>query len=243
MKKLRAAIQFITILPAGKSVDFEPNKMIPLFPVVGLLIGISLALFDLVLAWILPEPTAAVLDVLFLAVITGAFHIDGLGDTADGMFSHRSKERALEIMKDSRLGTMGLVAIVCALAIKWGGISAMGHHRFIALTIIPAYARASVIFGIRYLPYGRPEGGTGTDFFKSPLPLSSFAWFLIPVFISVFLGMQCLLINLLFFAVVSGIIFFYKRQLNCITGDMLGAMVEVTESILFLSMALGVHFF
>jgi len=243
MSKLRAAIQFITILPVGKSVDFEPNKMIPLFPVVGLLIGTSLALFDLVLAWILPGPTAAVLDVLFLVVITGAFHIDGLGDTADGMFSHRPKERILEIMKDSRLGTMGLVAIVCALAIKWGGISAMDHDRFIALMIIPAYARASVIFGIRYLPYGRPEGGTGSDFFKSPLPFSSFGWLLAPVFMSVFLGMQCLLLNVIFFLVVSGIIFFYKRQLNCITGDMLGAMVEVTESVLFLSMALGIHFF
>jgi len=60
---------------------------------------------------------------------------------------------------------------------------------------------------------------------------------------SVFLGMQCLLLNVIFFLVVSGIIFFYKRQLNCITGDMLGAMVEVTESVLFLSMALGIHFF
>jgi len=242
MNQLCAAISFLTIIPAGKSADFKPHAMIPLFPVVGLLVGGLLSLFDVLVTRIWPNPVGAVLDAIFLVVITGAFHLDGLGDTADGMFSHRSRERALEIMKDSRLGTMGLAAIVCVLAAKWGGLAAIDHQRFITLMIIPAYARASVIFGIRYLKYGRPEGGTGTDFFKSPLPFSSFSWLLLPVFLSIFLGMKCLLINAVFFGMVTAIIFFYQRQLNCITGDMLGAMVEVTETALFLTMAVGGNF-
>ena len=241
MNHLRAAISFLTILPVGKLTVFKPDAMIPLFPVVGLIIGELLSLFDVLVTRIWPGPTAAVLDVIFLVVITGAFHLDGLGDTADGIFSHRSRERALEIMKDSRLGTMGLVAIVCALAAKWGGLATIDHQRFITLLIIPAYARASVIFGIRYLKYGRPEGGTGTDFFKAPLPFSSFSWLLLPVFLSFFLGMKCLVINAVFFGMVAGIIFFYKRLMNCVTGDMLGAMVEVTEAVLFLTMAVGGH--
>jgi len=242
MNHLRAAISFFTILPVGKPTSFKPDAMVPLFPMVGLIIGGLLALFDVLVTRIWPNPVGAVLDVIFLVVITGAFHLDGLGDTADGIFSHRSRERVLEIMKDSRLGTMGLAAIVCVLAAKWGGLAAIDHHRFITLMIIPAYARASVIFGIRYLKYGRSEGGTGTDFFKAPLPFSSFSWVLLPVFLSIFLGMKCLFINAVFFGVVTGIIFFYKRQLNCITGDMLGAMVEVTETVLFLTMAAGGHF-
>ena len=113
---------------------------------------------------------------------------------------------------------------------------AVERHRFITLMIIPAYARAGVFFGIRYLQYGRPEGGTGTDFFKSPPPLSSLRWLLLPIFISIFLGKMCLVINGVFFGMTLMIILFYKRRMNCITGDMLGAMVEVMEATLFLTM-------
>ncbi len=62
---------------------------------------------------------------------------------------------------------------------------------------------------------------------------------MLPVFLSIFLGMKCLVINAVFFGMVAGVIFFYKRLMNCVTGDMLGAMVEVTEAVLFLSMAIG----
>ncbi|RTZ99158.1 MAG: adenosylcobinamide-GDP ribazoletransferase [Deltaproteobacteria bacterium] len=242
MKKLQAALQFITILPVGKSADFRPDQMIPLFPVVGLIIGTLLALFDSVLMRIWPDPVVAVLDVLFLVTVTGAFHIDGLADAADGLFSHRPRERVLEIMKDSRVGTMGIVAIVGVLAGKWAGIGAMTDHRVLALIIVPAYARAGMIFGIRVLKYGRPEGGTGADFFSDPLPFSSFAWFLLPVFLSIFLGFRCVLLNAAFAATVAGMLLYYKRRLNGITGDMLGAMAEVTEAVLFLTLAAGTGF-
>ncbi len=239
MKRLKAALQFITILPVGKSADFRPDQMIPLFPVVGLIIGALLALVDSFLTRIWPNPVVAVLDVLCLVAVTGAFHIDGLGDAADGLFSHRPRERILEIMKDSRLGTMGIVAIISALAVKWAGIGAITDHRLLALIIVPAYARASMIFGIRFLKYGRPQGGRGADFFSTPLPLSSFGWFLVPVFISFFIGIRCFLLNAVFAGTVAGILFFYQRKLNCITGDMLGAMAEVTEAVLFLTLAAG----
>jgi len=239
MNRLRAAISFMTILPTGRPVPFTPTAMIPMFPVVGLIIGGLLALFDQLALRIFPHPVGAVLDVLFLISITGALHVDGLGDTADGIFSHRSRERTMEIMKDSRLGTMGLVAIVCILAIKASSLAVIGPHRFIALMVIPAYARAGLLFGIRYLPYGRPEGGTGADFFKTPLPFSSFIWLLPPVCLSLLIGARCFLVNALFAGTVAGMILFYKRTLNCMTGDMLGAMVEVTEAVLFLAMAAG----
>jgi adenosylcobinamide-GDP ribazoletransferase len=239
MKRLKAALQFITILPVGKSADFRPDQMIPLFPVVGLIIGALLALVDSFLTRIWPNPVVAVLDVVFLIVITGAFHIDGLGDTADGLFSHRSRERAMEIMKDSRLGTMGLVTIACVLAIKGSSLAVIEHQRFIALMVIPAYARAGILFGIRYLPYGRPDGGTGAAFFSSPPGPSSFVWLLLPVLLSLLLGVRCLIIYVVFGATITGVLLFYRRQLNCITGDMLGALVEITEAVLLLAMAAG----
>lgn len=188
----KSALQFITILPTGENPHFSPSGMIRFFPVVGLLIGALLIVFDLIVSIFFYEGIVVLFDVLFLVAITGAFHLDGVGDTADGIFSHRSREKALLIMKDSRTGMMGLVAVVCTLAVKFAGIYSVkvycsGTTAMLFFLIIPAYARASIIFGIKYLKYGR-ESGTGYDFFSRELEYKDFIWFLIPVILSVFIG-------------------------------------------------------
>lgn len=240
MKRLRAALQFITILPAGKPVAFDPKGMIPFFPIVGLILGGMLAVFDLFVSQLWSPPVVAILDVLFLIWVTGAFHLDGLGDTADGLYGNRAREKALAIMKDSRVGAMGLVAVVSGLAVKWGGISEMEAHRSLLLVIIPAYARGSMIFGFRFLPYGRPEGGTGHDFFKEKPGPAAFIGLLIPVVLSLLAGWRGLLLMIVFLLVTFLLLKLYQRRLGCITGDMLGAMSEITESALFLTAGLGV---
>ncbi len=192
MKNLFAAIRFITILPAGRSEHFEAVGMIPWFPVVGLLLGALLALFDLAASHLWPVAAVSILDVILLAILTGAFHLDGLGDTADGLFSHRPRERILEIMKDSRIGVMGVVAVVSVLAIKWAGISGLGANRSVLLILVPAYARCGMLFGMRALDYGRPQGGTGLAFFSRALRPRDF-WALIPmVLLTLFLGLPVL---------------------------------------------------
>lgn len=237
---LRSAILFITILPAGRNVDYSPLGMIKFFPVVGLILGGMLVLFDLCITPLWPPFVVAILDVVFLVAVTGAFHLDGLGDAADGLFSHRPRQRVLEIMKDSRTGMMGLVTIFCVLLIKIGGLYSVKtsgtHFQILALLfIIPAYSRASMIFGIRFLSYGREKTGTGRDFFEKGINAADFSLVLIPVVISFFLGYKGLVLNLAFIGTVVLVLGFYKRKLNCITGDMLGAMCEVTEAILFLT--------
>jgi adenosylcobinamide-GDP ribazoletransferase len=182
--------------------------------------------------------TAAFLDVVLLAVLTGAFHLDGLGDTADGLFSPRSRDRALEIMKDSRIGVMGLVAIVFALGLKWGGIQGLDAHRSLLLVIVPAYARAGILFGMQLLDYGRTDG-TGLPFFKNKLNWASHWGLLIPVGLSILLGWKAIWLNLMFAVIVGTILLFYRKRMGCITGDMLGAMTEVTEAGLFLIVSTG----
>jgi len=241
MKRLIAALQFLTIIPLGKSDGYDPKAMVPFFPVVGIIIGGLLSIFDYIALNFWPAPITAVLDVVFLVVITAALHLDGLGDTADGLFGHRSKEKALLIMKDSRIGAMGLVAIICALAVKWGGITHLAAHRMLLLVLIPAYARSTIIFGIRFLEYGRPDGGTGYDFFSKPLKLTAFQWLLIPAIFSIFLGWKGIWLNLIFAVLTITIIFYYKKRMGCITGDMLGAMTEVTESLLFLFVSISIN--
>jgi adenosylcobinamide-GDP ribazoletransferase len=239
MRKLISAIQFLTILPACKPKIFDAKGMIPFFPVVGIILGLMIAIFDRLALMLWPEQVVAVLDVILLVVLTGAFHLDGLGDAADGLLGHRPKEKALAIMKDSRIGVMGLVAIVCALAIKWGGITGLDAHRSLLLIIIPAYARASMIFGIKFLKYGRPEG-TGHAFFGKTLKLSAFWGLLIPLSISIFLGWTGLWLNFVFVIITASILLYYNRRIGCITGDMMGAMTEVLESALFLMVSTGV---
>ncbi|QTA86914.1 Putative adenosylcobinamide-GDP ribazoletransferase, CobS-like [Desulfonema magnum] len=238
MKRLISAIQFLTILPIGKPGTFDKN-MIVFFPVIGLILGMMLMIFDLAVSRLWTAPVAAVLDVIFLVILTGALHLDGLGDTADGLYGNRPKEKALVIMKDSRIGAMGLVAVVCGLAVKWGGVMSLDAHRSLLLFIIPAYARGGMLFGFRFLEYGRPDGGTGHAFFGETLKFSAFRALLIPVFVSFFAGRRGLWLNVVFFITTVLILWFYKKRMGCITGDMLGAMCEITESMLFLMVSIG----
>ena len=239
MKNFISAMQFITILPLGKPAHFDPPKMIPFFPAVGILLGLWLALFDHIALKFWHRPVVALLDVMLLAMVTGALHLDGLGDTADGLLGQRPKDKALAIMKDSRIGTMGLVAIGFGLALKWGGIAGLDAKRSLFLIIVPAYARSGALFGIRYLEYGRPDGGTGLEFFKEKLRLPAFWGMALPVTLSGLFGWKAILLNLYFTLIIATILYYYKKRIGCITGDMLGAMIEITESFLFLLVSIG----
>ncbi len=234
MKKLIAAIQFITILPIGKPGTYDPMGMIAFFPLVGLLLGGIVSVFDMVILHIWSPMVVSLLDVILLIWLTGSLHLDGLADTADGLYGNRPKEKALAIMKDSRVGAMGLVAVFCGLSVKWAGLAEISIHRSLLLLIIPVYARSSMLFGIRFLEYGRSEGGTGHGVFVEKLVASSFWGLLIPVMLSFFLGWRFVALNLGFVIIVTYTLIFYRRRIGCITGDMLGAMTEVTEAGLFL---------
>lgn len=238
--QLRSAILFITILPAGRDIEYSPMGMIKFFPVVGLLLGALLLGFDSLCSYFWPPGVVAFLDVVFLVAVTGAFHLDGLGDTADGLFSHRPKQRMLEIMKDSRTGMMGLVAIFCVLGIKIAGIysiktGASPFQTMLILLIVPAYARGGKLFGFRFLKYGRKDKGTGKDFFEKKIRTLDFLFILIPVVISLFLGYKGLVLNAAFVLCIVVVLQVYRKTLNCITGDMLGAMTEITEAFMFLA--------
>lgn len=239
MKQLIGALQFMTTLPLGKPLQPDPAGMVSFFPVAGLLLGLLTAMADVAFCRLWPSGTAAVLDVVLLIVLSGALHLDGLGDTADGIFSHRGRERALEIMRDSRVGAMGLIAIVAVLGLKTAGLATLAQNRFVMLVAIPAFSRAGIVMAMRTLPYGRPDGGLGSPFFRKRPPLRSL-WGLLPAAaLALSAGLTGLVVCLGFVLITLVLIGFYRRQMACVTGDMLGAMVEVTEAFLFLLAAMG----
>jgi adenosylcobinamide-GDP ribazoletransferase len=239
MNAFIASLQFITILPLGRPRPFDPKGIIVHFPLAGLTIGLLLALVDQAASLILPPLVVAALDVTVLAAVTGALHLDGLADMADGLYGRRDKEKALAIMKDSRVGAMGLVAVACVLLVKTAALADAQHARFLALVIVPAYARSAMIVGMRVLPYARGPEGTGSPFFETPIVAADFRFAILPVALSLFLGWRGLLLNLVFAAAVTGLILFYRRKIGGITGDLIGAMAEIVEAVLFVAVCTG----
>ncbi len=238
-ESLVAAVQFLTVIPIRGPERFEPVPMVAYFPVVGLLLGIGVALLDVIAAQLWPRPVASLLDVLFLVLLTGAFHLDGLGDTADGLYGRRPRETALSIMKDSRVGAMGLVAVVSILAVKWAGVASLDGHRTYLLILIPGLSRGAMLFGFLFLPYGRPDGGTGRSFFDRSLGAYDFRWVALTLALCLPAGRTGILLIGVFGALVAAALFFYHRRMGCITGDMLGALCETTEAGLFLMASAG----
>ncbi len=238
LKHFCAALQFLTVLPIGPRGLYAPREMIAWFPVVGLALGLLLCLFDRMVSVLWSPAAAAVLDVVFLMLVTGAFHLDGLGDTADGLYGRRDRESALRIMKDSRIGTMAMVTVVACLGLKAVGIAGLQTDRSLVLLLVPAYARGAMLCGIRWLPYGRAQEGTGYDLFAAPLTMVSFSGLLPVLALSCLLGVRMLALVLFFGLIVVSMLAFYKRRIGCITGDMLGAMTEGSEALLFLLMAM-----
>ena len=240
IKNLTAALRFLTILPLGKYADFPGHRMVPYFPLAGLIIGLFLALTDWMLQYAFPLNIVSLIDIIFLAVMTGALHLDGLADTADGLFSHRSPQDALTIMKDSHVGTMGILALIFVLSTKWAGITSIHEYRAVYLILIPAYARGAFTIAIYSLEYVRIEGGTGKEFFAENRSIASLGWLLALLVFSLWLGVRGIILNGLFIAIVALVILYYKKRLGGITGDMLGALGEVTEAGLFLVAGIGV---
>jgi adenosylcobinamide-GDP ribazoletransferase len=179
----------------------------------------------------------AMLDVLALALLTGALHLDGLADTADGLYGSHDPTRAMAIMKDSRIGSMGAVCVVLCLGLKWVGLAHIHGPSTLWLILVPAYARASVMFAIRILPYGRPQGGTGQAFFQDPLQTRDFWSIGLLLGASFSIGWSFVGLNLGFVFFVLLILRWYRKKMQCVTGDMLGAMIELVEAGLFLCAA------
>ena len=232
MRGFLEALRFMTALPLGRGGSFSAAGMAQYFPLVGLTLGVILALADALIRPLWSEPVTAGLLVFLLILLTGALQVDGL-------FSHRSRERILQIMKDSRIGVMGLAGVVSVLFIKWGGILDLEEGRTAALILVPAYSRGGLLLGMRFLPYGRPDGGMGTDFFQNRPGWGSFWGFGLLLPASFLLGLRGIVLVFSFAGISFLALWFLSRRIGCMTGDTLGAMNEVLEAGMFLALAAG----
>lgn len=236
-KRFGAAIRFFTRIPlpgAGAVLsDEEFGKSLAWAPLTGLLIGLWTAGLDFCFRFALPPAPAAVLTLLAYAAMTGGLHLDGLGDTFDGLLSGRSREKMLAIMKDSRVGSFGLLAVVFLLMLDAACLSAFPpDRRFAALCLWPVLGRLASVAGAALHAYARPEGGMGKSFVDhcgmrelvAGLALAfACGWFLLGAAGLVWTGIAALIALLVLWRLA--------RPLGGVTGDTLGAACELTQAL------------
>ena len=243
LRELPLAISFLTILPV---IDQRPASeetvaaSFAWFPVVGCLLGAALVGEDWLLAHFFAQVIRSVLIVISLTVITGAVHLDGLADTADALGAGRDRERALDILRDSRVGTFGASAIFFDLTLKILALSTLaGHRRYAALIVAPMLARWAMLLVAAGLPYLRVSG-SGSTLLSGNIPRARTA--VVAVFtLLVMLMLGELRATIVAIAVAIAIVVamrtFYRRWLGGVTGDLIGACGELVEIAVLVTMA------
>lgn len=169
LSQIAVAIRFLTIIPLpGAPVqddDFNVSitRSMRWFPLVGLLIGLITLAVGWAAGWLWNPLTRAVLVVVASAMLTSGLHLDGLSDTFDATMSWRSRERMLEIMKDSRIGAMGAMALIAIFLLKVAFLTSAGDNWWRAALVAPIVARWADLYGIAFYPSAR-GGGLGKSF-------------------------------------------------------------------------------
>jgi adenosylcobinamide-GDP ribazoletransferase len=232
VKSLLAAIAFLTRVPVEKIATADAGdvaRSAGWFPFVGILLGAIYCLAGAVLKDHLPLGAVAVLLVALDAAATGALHFDALADAADGFGGGKTREDVLRIMRDHAIGSYGGVALVLLVALKISAYAALLDRGdwLTALLLTPALGRWSMLLLTAALPYARPSGsvidgmgkrslvwGTAIVFVALAVARSARAWIaLAPVLVvTAAFGLYC------------------RRRISGITGDTLGANLQLCES-------------
>jgi len=227
MRGLRAAVQFLTVLPL-RGPGVEPWRAAAWFPVVGAALGAAGAGILALLEPLLPAQIRALLVVAFWIGATGALHEDGLADVADGVRAERSRERMLEILKDSRIGAFGALALILSVAVRWQALAALAVDALPALTAVMALSRASIVVLARI---ARPAGaGMGARFAGRVTTLSATAAAALALAAAAWCGVATGAV----LAVVTAVVIlasrsYFHRRLGGVTGDCLGAVAQLVE--------------
>lgn len=256
---LLVAIQFLTRLPVPTFKHYQPewlHQSSRHFPAVGLLVGSICALVFWLVSLAFNPLVAAVISSVFGVRLTGAFHEDGLADTCDGLGGGLTRERTLTIMKDSRLGTYGVLGLVSALLIKITLLASMPIAvAIVALIIAHSASRLLCISLIALLPYGgeiehakaKPMTQQLTKMqalFASGWVLLAFAivWLVFPNAmsqISIWQGVLALALALIATDYMRRLL---RRRLQGYTGDGLGATQQLSEVAIYAGLAATMPF-
>ena len=239
------AVQFLTRLPTPRGLPFTPDAPVRAtrwFPLVGHLVGGLCALVWLATGRLWPPSVAALLAVGAGVLATGAFHEDGLADTADGLGGGSTPERRLLIMKDSRLGAYGAVALVLGLGVRVAALAALSPGRgALALVVAHGAARAAAVLVMALTPYvGDTEGAKGRPAGARPTPGETWLAGVLGFAPLALLPPVALALGALLAATATlWLVRTARRLVGGHTGDVLGAVEQLVEAALMLGVSHG----
>ncbi|MEV6219526.1 adenosylcobinamide-GDP ribazoletransferase [Nocardia sp. NPDC051833] len=240
MNSVRLAVSWLTVLPVTgpDTVDRRAaGHAIALAPLVGLLLGgLAAAATRLSVAAGLTTLLAGLLTVGLLALLTRGMHLDGLADTVDGLGSYGPPERARQIMKSGGAGPFGVAALIFAIAIQAVAFAALAdEHRWFAIVLAVALGRVAVVLACRRGIGAAPDSGFGT-LVAGTQPLAPvLSWPILAVAASVFAVPANLwlgpLVAVAVLALTVPLTRHCVRRFGGLSGDVLGAVVEITVSL------------
>lgn len=237
MRGFFLALQFLTRLPAPAVRDFQAEDLArsaAWFPAVGLLLGALLALVGFAAQRFDPW-LAALLTLIAWVWLTGGLHLDGLADTFDALgAAHRDRERFLQVLSDPHVGSFGVIALVLQLMAKLVLLGLAFSHGIplLALLLIPPWARLGALWWSQSLPPLKP--GLGERFKWRAGRWLPALWLVVLLAASLpFPGLWLAPLVLWFWQ------HFLRTKVGGMTGDCLGAGVEVSESLLLLAVLAG----
>ena len=248
MKTFILALQLMTRLPVNKEIEVTDERLIRgivYWPFVGVIVGAIDCIVFALLSFFVPVSVAAAFAVLCQLFVTGGFHLDGLCDTADAIYSARTKERMLEIMKDSRVGTNGVIAAIFDIGLKILILCQL-ENPVLAILLFPAAGKC--VQGILMYKANYPrERGLGASYvgkIKAGTMLGCLVCGLLMIELGLWLGGYRLLLAapVVFILVSIGYRFYIEKKIGGMTGDTLGAGSEVAELVFLLTLLIGQRF-
>ncbi len=232
-----AAFQFLTSLPLPGRHEASPEQLgrsTAYFPLVGLIIGLILAVLNLFLGLALPASIVNALLIAALVIITGALHLDGLADTCDGLAGHKPVEDRWRVMRDSRSGAFGIVGIVLVLLVKYASLNSLPPNLMtVTLLFMPVVSRWAMVYAIFIYPYARPSG-LGAAFKQHTrwpqFTAATIITIVIAAALSPLFSLTGLVVMFGVWVITALFSSYLKRKFSGLTGDTYGAINEVAEA-------------
>jgi adenosylcobinamide-GDP ribazoletransferase len=245
-----AALQFLLLSPAFIRRIFTDREMgasVGFYPLVGALLGGLLALLDLLLAPLFSLPVRSVLVLSAWVILTGALHLDGFLDAADGLLGGFTPERRLDIMRDERRGAYALAGGTLLLLLQYSALNGLGIFRLPALLLAPILGRAAISLALIGFPYARASGlgkaikdnaGKSQAVLALATALAALIWLVwrFGLWAAIAAGVTALIIWF-------GTIRFTLKRIPGLTGDIYGTICILVETgvLLALNMVAGLY--
>ncbi len=231
---LATAMRTLTIIPfPGRESKSGATGFYWYVPV-GALLGALIYFFTFLKV---PIFTTSVLIVALLAILTRAFHLDGLADTFDGFLGGYNRERRLEIMKDSHIGTFGVVALIVTLLLKTATIAALlEQSKTPLLFYVPLFARFFVVAQAVFNPYAREAGTAASQVKDGKLRHVAVALLWVGLSLLLFFPLYKPIVGMFVSGALTTLVvaLIARKALKGVTGDVLGCTVELSEVVMFL---------